>query len=615
MFHLTAPFHLASTMASASLSAPTPVKGTPSAPNQPAAAPLPAPSGVPHAAAIALLVAALSFALYFATAARGIWWGDGPELTAAAYALGVPHPTGYPFYMLSGHAFIRLLAPWVEPIRAMTLYSSLALALAASLLALLLLRVIREAFSAPPSLNQSVAAASLAMLMAVAFTVWQHATFPEVYPLTLLLAVAIVAAAWHPAARPPGTRRLAALAFLLGLASTNHYSILALYPLAVLTALAWLRRSIHPGRAALLAGAAWIAPLALYLYLPLRARANPLLNEGNPDTLRELFIYLSARRYASFAGGDGSLLLAGLNRWLEWWGRQWLPSPPLTRPLAIAFGAVLLLAAAAGLLRLARRRPALATGLLISMIATLAFSLFYRINDIDGYFLIALPAALIGWVECAAALRPRAMRFSLAGVIPALIAIAAAGFHYPTLDLSNERVAAGYGRRILGALPADAVLIVTYESAVFPLLYEQIVHRRRPDVPVVVLDWLYSEWYSPYIIPGGEPRVPFRIPRRYSAVNEQVDNDLVNGIIRPAFRDGHRIFLVLGKYNFIDTYYPPLPWLPLLPPDYRLPPSSASLHLGFLLYELTPNEDLAAMTDAEITDLIARFHAPAPPVP
>ena len=51
-----------------------------------------------------LLAALLAFFLYLASAPPGLTWShfgaDGAELLTAALTNGVPHPPGYPLYML-----------------------------------------------------------------------------------------------------------------------------------------------------------------------------------------------------------------------------------------------------------------------------------------------------------------------------------------------------------------------------------------------------------------------------------------------------------------------------------------------------------------------------------
>jgi hypothetical protein len=55
-----------------------------------------------------------SFCTYLATLARSITWrhdgADGGDLIAAAYTFGIPHPTGYPLYVLLTRLFTFL--PW-----------------------------------------------------------------------------------------------------------------------------------------------------------------------------------------------------------------------------------------------------------------------------------------------------------------------------------------------------------------------------------------------------------------------------------------------------------------------------------------------------------------------
>src|SRR5688572_1692281 len=84
----------------------------------------------------AALVALAALAVYLRTLAPSIVLGDSPELTAAAYLAGVPHPTGYPLYMILGHLFIRL-CPLGSVAYRMNLLSALAAAAAVGLVYLL----------------------------------------------------------------------------------------------------------------------------------------------------------------------------------------------------------------------------------------------------------------------------------------------------------------------------------------------------------------------------------------------------------------------------------------------------------------------------------------------
>ena len=53
----------------------------------------------------ALAVFAVSVAAYALTACPTVYVGDSGDLITASYNLGVPHPSGYPLYMILGKAF------------------------------------------------------------------------------------------------------------------------------------------------------------------------------------------------------------------------------------------------------------------------------------------------------------------------------------------------------------------------------------------------------------------------------------------------------------------------------------------------------------------------------
>ncbi|HKQ61790.1 MAG TPA: DUF2723 domain-containing protein, partial [Candidatus Polarisedimenticolaceae bacterium] len=89
-------------------------------------------------AATALGVGSAALALFLATSPPTVYFGDGGELIAAAHALGVAHPPGYPLYVVLGHAFLGL--PWGEAAWRMNLLSALCGASACGVVALLVRR-------------------------------------------------------------------------------------------------------------------------------------------------------------------------------------------------------------------------------------------------------------------------------------------------------------------------------------------------------------------------------------------------------------------------------------------------------------------------------------------
>ena len=54
-------------------------------------------------AAISIAIGVAYFALYLATLCPVVYWYDSAEYVTAAVTLGIPHPPGYPLYVLLGH--------------------------------------------------------------------------------------------------------------------------------------------------------------------------------------------------------------------------------------------------------------------------------------------------------------------------------------------------------------------------------------------------------------------------------------------------------------------------------------------------------------------------------
>ncbi len=243
-----------------------------------------------------LALAAAVFALYAAGACRTIYVGDSGELVTAVDGLGIPHPSGYPLYVLLGKLW-TLLVPAGSIALRMSLFSA---ACAAASCGVLFLLARRMALG-------PVAAVTGALMLAFGPSLWAEANVQRVYALNLLFVVLATAAAWRWAVK--GSDRSLAAAFLLcGIGATNH-TFMAVYAAALFLHAAVSDPALarRPLRLVLCASA--FAPgLLPYLYLPLRSRMNPRLDWGNPETI-ESFLRVVLRR-----GFLGETLAGGARR-------------------------------------------------------------------------------------------------------------------------------------------------------------------------------------------------------------------------------------------------------------------------------------------------------------
>lgn len=430
----------------------------------------------------ALVAGGLVFVFAARGAARDVTFEDAGLLVAAAHALGVPHPPGYPLWTLLAAGAGRVGALFgLGAAHALALFSAAGLAAAAACVAALV-----RSRGAGPAL-----AAAAGLALALAPTPAAQGTAVEVYALALALQALFLALALAPIPRPGWT----AFVFGLGLcAHPNTLYLAGLLPYVFLRA----RDRARPGRLFAWA-AAGLAPLALYAYVPLAARRDPAVNWGEAKGGEALLDHLLRAQYRT--GLERDVAAQGAFLWEQSAG-QW--------PLLVAAAALLALAFG--------RRLAGGPGALLALVgATLAGAglAFWAVNWpmepaakarlAGSYSPLPLLLAAGSGLAFAAAARAFATRLgSLAGPLFAALLLAVALVPSPkarfaALDARAEEVAGEYADALLGALPADALLVVNRlghtDVLGFPLLHRQVVLGLRPDVVLVDRGLLSTAWY------------------------------------------------------------------------------------------------------------------------
>lgn len=359
---------------------------------------------------LALLLFAGTVGLYLRTLAPGLLAGDSGEFQMAAWRLGLAHPTGYPFYLILGSIWQHLLAlGGVNPAYALNMLSAL---IGAGTVALLYLGMVGW-LQSPIGIRRT-AALFTALFFAVNFTFWSQTLIAEVYTLHTLFLVLIFSVAGqlltnrndnHPVTLSPGHRSaersrqslVILLALLTGLALTHHATTLLLLPSLALVL--WQARHgwMGNGKTWVLALLALVAPLLLYLYIPLRSgpAASPWYHQALGSETLTLYHNTWPSFMAFITGQSISVGFRDMAGAIQQLSQAWL----LWRLHLLWPGLVL---AAFGLYLLIRQRnwPVLALTVPFFLIQQ-TFNLFYAIGDILVYYIPLYLVAAI-WAGFAA---------------------------------------------------------------------------------------------------------------------------------------------------------------------------------------------------------------------
>lgn len=431
-----------------------------------------------------LLAGALPFFIYFQTLAPSITWrnegNDGGDLAAAVAVGGVPHPPGYPTYLLLGSLF--KLLPFGDTAYRLNLLSATCAALTIAVLGLTLLKTLSRASQLEGRGEDSrlVYSCALAASLTLAFSTlfWSQAVITEVYTLNSFLAVLLLYGALQ--LQPANERWLIpAMAGLLGLSLGNHLSILCLAPLflGIKINWGWLRL--------VTAGLAFVIGLSVYLSIPLRAATWPPINWGAATTWPNFFWLVTAEPYRSLpftlpwsfipvrVGVELRLLVETFMGW------------------GIPLGLV-------GLRQLFKLDRRLASTSLIAFGLISIYAIGYNTTDSYIYLLPAL--LLFAWwlgyglyylLITVTDLTFQRLAINLIMLLPLL----SLWLNFAGQDLSQDYGAYNYARQSLAHVPAEAIILVEEDPQTFALWYGRYGLGLRPDVAVVNSNLLAYPWY------------------------------------------------------------------------------------------------------------------------
>lgn len=500
---------------------------------------------------ICLLVTTGAAAVVFwRTAYPTITWWDSGNYSLAAATLGVTSAPGSLLLTLLGWPLSRL-ALGLTPAHVLNLFAGVLAAIAAGLVYVVALRVLRssrESGDAPAGTAAAFGAAFGALTFAFGTTLWEHAIKFTPYVLSAVFTGLILFTMlrwWEDAGAPNAWRWLALLGFLFGLDFSVHRTNALLMPGVLAWILVRQPRTLLRARSWVAGAAGMVAGLALQLaVMPIAANTRSPLNMAEPSSWSRFWDYVSLTQT-----GGGFLI--------DLWPRKSalfsVQVADLLRVLGDNFfhhatsvgmlGWLPALAAAVGLFMLWRRNRRLGLAFTLVLLLHAAMTVLYfnipadYFRPFDRHYLPVFVtlgvfvACGLGFVTRQIGLVTRRRGAIALGAAAVLLAPGAQLLgNWTTHDASGRYFARDYAANALAALPPNAIYFTVGDNDTFPAMYLQAVEGVRPDVRIVNLSLANAAWYVNQLA-RRDPSFPItRSAAPRGALNELPDTAVVIAI-------------------------------------------------------------------------------------
>jgi hypothetical protein len=435
------------------------------------------------------LAGVTAFVVYLRTLLPGLAFGDWGEMQTVPHVLGIAHPTGYPTYLVIAW-FADLVPLGSAAFRANALSALLAACAVAACAATALRLGVRP-----------LVASGAAILLAAVGTVWAAATAAEVNALHMLFASILAnrALAWDQHRRP---RDLVLGGLALGLSVGNHLLTLFLAPFLVVFVL-WVGRRELSRRPTLLllAGAAVLLGMSVYLYIPVAAAFSPPLAYNHPVTLEATWWLVSG---GQFRGNFDFLSAAGPASYVDSLPTLWALLVSRATLVVPSLGLI-------GLVVLIRCNRSF--GLMLGGMLVATTYIWANYLELEHYLLGAWLVLGLGVAVALDAVARQLGRFGrdtrgpapsrrgiagqlVVGLISIGFAVVLAATNWTRADRSDDAGADAFVSTTWSVLPANAAILTEWDVST-PLWHAQLVRGERPDVLIVDdTNIVYDGWGS-----------------------------------------------------------------------------------------------------------------------
>lgn len=435
---------------------------------------------------VPFLITLVISGLYLSTMAPGLTWAfdsaDGGDLITAIVTKGVPHPSGYPTYLLLAGLFVKILF-FQSPALSANLFSVVCMSFSVFIL-----------YQLVYALEKKWLAAMFTSLIFGTFPlVWSQAIVTEIYALQTLFMVLILfyfmTVDSHPGLDLAGGG-------IIGLSLGVHLTTLFLFPLVLM----WKPEQTNIMRPApaqkfsrryfkmiLLRITGVFLGAGIYLTIPFRALRQAPVNWGLASSWEGFLWLVSGQMYHDRLSHFSA---AYLQKAFRLWGGYMIGQMTVIG-LSIAVIALLV--------HFRLTRMYLVTAWLAIVYSI--FAILYFSPDSYVYLIPALLAFSVwigsGCTEIVEKL-PNIMNVLTPTLVTTLLLtwlVIRTGLLFTKMDLTDDYTAQTYATTVLNTVPENAIVLTKGDESMFSLWYFHFALGVRPDVTIISNDLFPQSWY------------------------------------------------------------------------------------------------------------------------
>src|SRR3989344_503985 len=429
---------------------------------------------------IVLFLFLSTFLIYVNGICPGVFAGDSGDFLSAIISKGVPHPSGYPLYILLGITFNSLPLGHTVAWR-VGLISSLFASLSIILTYLISLTLTKN----------KIISIIISLILAFIYPFWIYAEVAEVFSLHFffILLISLITIKFIISKE---NRLLYPLSFFLGLSLTNNMTVLLMFPAVGLSVLFTDIKILNDLKLIFTCIFLFILGMLPYLYIPIAAAQNPIVNWDRAVTAKNL-LYLILRKAYGWIDTENRpfMFVNDFHSYYIYWKEYLNPIIPFAFVLGVIYF-------------LKQKRRLLLFYLLTALFFIGPFYIFYakvetkslaNISTIERFYIPSViflllfsgPGILLLTKLLNKIIKRRPLYrlfYPLTLAAFALVPISYFIANYPKTDLSDIYIGNNLAKDVLGPLENKSFLFVDNDEFAFNTLYIQLEENFRPDITI-----------------------------------------------------------------------------------------------------------------------------------